>query len=315
MSSPSMASTTNSIKASGYANPDAIDHELRTILSELSDLQETKSRKQEEALKEFRVEQLSRMVYGSNMIEFAGASLETTRRLCRTDLDKTVEEVTDITETDPEYDEIKQHLESRSLPDGHAKILQSYRETVQHVMAARYMFDNVGKHEPLSVEVIKGAHYILTYKINIDEITPWTQYSGRYRDWNVQCGSHVFMDMGRVPSAMDSMIKSLNRDVESRAMDSVTLASKYCHQFVNIHPFADGNGRMCRLILNALLLKFGFGVVCIGQDREDRCQYLRIAVDSSAVGPADIMDNYGKLAWFVLRHTKNEVRKTCLILR
>ncbi|KAF5680883.1 hypothetical protein FHETE_271 [Fusarium heterosporum] len=287
-----MATTTNSMNAPGGSRPDALDHELRTILSEFPELRETTSEEQEEALKEFRVEQLSRMIYGSNMIEFAGGSLETTRRLCRTDLDKNVEDVSDITKTDPEYDEIQQHLESRNLPDSHEEILQSYRETVQHALTAKYMFEKVGKGEPLSVEIIKEAHFILTYKININENTPWTQYSGRYRDWNVQCGSHVFMDMGRVPSTMDSMIESLNRDIETRAMNPVALASKYCHQFVNIHPFADGNGRMCRLILNALLLKFGFGVVCIGQDREDRCQYLRIAVDSSAVGPAEIMDNY-----------------------
>ncbi|KAM0345558.1 hypothetical protein ACHAPU_006488 [Fusarium lateritium] len=310
-----MYSTTNGIDASGSSSSDALDHELRTILSELSELQGAKSREQEEALEEFHVEQLSRMVYGSNMIEFAGGSLETTRRVCRTDLDKNVEEVSDITRTDPEYDEIQRHLESRNLPDGHADILQSYREIVQHALAAKYMFDKVGENEPLSEEIIKEAHYILTYKIDINDNTPWTQYSGRYRDWNVQCGSHVFMDMGRVPSATNSMIESLNRDIDTLAINPVTLASKYCHRFVNIHPFADGNGRMCRLILNALLLKFGFGVVCIGQDREDRCQYLRIAVDSSTVGPAMVMDSYGKLAWFVLCHTKNEMRKTCQIPR
>jgi len=36
-------------------------------------------------------------------------------------------------------------------------------------------------------------------------------------------------------------------------MDPYVLASKYCHKFVNIHPFLDGDGRMCRLIMNGLL--------------------------------------------------------------
>ncbi|KID96686.1 Filamentation induced by cAMP/death on curing-related protein, partial [Metarhizium majus ARSEF 297] len=39
--------------------------------------------------------------------------------------------------------------------------------------------------------------------------------------------------------------------------DPYTLAARYHHQFVMIHSFADGNGRMSRIILNALLLKAG----------------------------------------------------------
>ncbi|OJJ96298.1 hypothetical protein ASPACDRAFT_47068 [Aspergillus aculeatus ATCC 16872] len=43
-----------------------------------------------------------------------------------------------------------------------------------------------------------------------------------------------------------------------------------------IHPFADGNGRMCRLILNAILLKYAGIVISVGENDEGRRQYLDI---------------------------------------
>ncbi|KAM0217791.1 hypothetical protein ACHAPA_001338 [Fusarium lateritium] len=302
------------------SNLHGVPHELRALFSRLSELTKTKEKEQEEALNEFCIEQLCRMIYGSNMIEFAGGSLETTRKLCRMVFDKEGEDVPEeITEKDPDYDEIRLHLQSRNLPHSHTHILQSYREIVQHAQAAEYIFGQVGKGEALSESIIKETHAILTYKIDIGR-TPWIYYSGVYRTWNVRCGSHVFMDEIRVPFAMRDMVEALESDIEKGEMDRLELASEYCHRFVNIHPFGDGNGRMCRLILNALLLRFDLGVVCIGQDAEDIRLYLQIAVESSALEASQnqedmVMNNYKALASFVLQHTRDEILKTCQILR
>jgi Fic family protein len=316
MLSTNMALTSDNTNITTEPNRD----ELRALFSELSELAKTKSKEQEEALNELFVEQICRMIYGSNMIEFAGGSLETTRKLCRMVFDKEGEDVPEeITAKDPDYDDIRLHLQSRNLPHDHAQILQSYREIVQHAQAAEYIFGKVGKGEALSESIIKETHAILTYKIDIRR-TPWIYYSGVYHTWNVRCGSHVFMDEIRAPFAMRDMVEALESDIEKDEIDLWELASKYCHRFVNIHPFGDGNGRMCRLVLNALLLRFGFGIVCIGQVAKDRRLYLRIAVESSALEASQnqehmVMKNYKALASFVLQHTKDEMLKTCLTLR
>ena len=62
------------------------------------------------------------------------------------------------------------------------------------------------------------------------------------------------------------------------------LAAKYCDRFVNIHPFKDGNGRMCRLILNAILIKYAGVLIPLGEKCEDRAEYLQIAQESTKVG-------------------------------
>jgi len=84
---------------------------------------------------------------------------------------------------------------------------------------------------------------------------------------------------------MHGLIYDLNCDlrqaVKTGAIDPVALATKYAHVFVNIHPFIDGNGRMCRLILNSMLLKFGSFIVCLGEQENDRLTYLDIAANAS----------------------------------
>jgi hypothetical protein len=86
---------------------------------------------------------------------------------------------------------------------------------------------------------------------------------------------------------MKSMVAKLQADiaeVEKNGMiDPFMLAAKYCDRFVNIHPFKDGNGRMCRLILNAILVKFAGIVVVLGEKGGEGGEYLQIASESTKV--------------------------------
>ncbi|KAF5019223.1 hypothetical protein F66182_8764 [Fusarium sp. NRRL 66182] len=300
--------------------PDQVHLEFRNHISDVADgLQKLHK---EKALDEYFIEQLTQMVYGSNMIEMTGGGIDVTVKLCRAIFEgKEVPE--EITERDPEYEHLKLHLLSMKLPCEHKEVLRSRREIFQHAQAARYMIEEVcinGKD--LTKNIILEAHWILTQKIDIDDKTPWTYYSGRYRDWAVRCGKHVFMSPVKVPSAMREMLESLESDIkmakEKGEIDPILLASKYCHRFVNIHPFADGNGRMCRLILNTLLLKYGGGIVSFGTRGDDRQEYLQIAVSSSAAEGSQTATgldvnmeskHYKQLASFTLRHARENMRK------
>jgi len=46
---------------------------------------------------------------------------------------------------------------------------------------------------------------------------------------------------------------------------------------VNIHPFADGNGRMCRLLANVIILKYVGLVVPFGGNQYTKGTYLEVA--------------------------------------
>jgi len=60
-------------------------------------------------------------------------------------------------------------------------------------------------------------------------------------------------------------------------IDPFYLAADTCQEFVAIHPFKAGNGRMGRLIANALLIKYAGIVIHIGENAKDKETYLKIA--------------------------------------
>lgn len=70
---------------------------------------------------------------------------------------------------------------------------------------------------------------------------------------------------------MAQMCEDLKSDLATAEnegfIDPFSVATKYSLQFVMIHPFQDGNGRMCRIILNAILCRFagpgGIGMIPI----------------------------------------------------
>ncbi|ENH61634.1 hypothetical protein FOC1_g10016455 [Fusarium oxysporum f. sp. cubense race 1] len=283
-------------------SPKELHQELRRHITDVKEGLEQSEDKSD--LDEHIIDELARMVYGSNMIENVGGGLDITLKLCKDVFRGGKEPPEEIGERDPDYEQLELYLSNNELPCKHADILQSYREIVQHAKAARFMIEQVcinGKD--LSEDIIAQAHGDLTYKIEISEHISWNVYSGRYRLWNVRCGSHVFMDHSKVRIAMRDMIEELESDIKKATnkgqIDPVALASKYCHQFVNIHPFGDGNGRTCRLILNTLLIKYGGGcpIVSIGQDGRDRREYLRIAVAQSMA----------QLAFFTLQHARDSM--------
>ena len=60
-----------------------------------------------------------------------------------------------------------------------------------------------------------------------------------------------------VPDVMDGFLRTLDRLIES-GMDAVVLAAVMSFAFVFIHPFDDGNGRLHRYLMHAILTRTGF---------------------------------------------------------
>ncbi|KAF4464340.1 Adenosine monophosphate- transferase FICD like [Fusarium albosuccineum] len=265
------------------------------------------------------------MIYGSNMIEEAGAGLTTTYELC----DRAFEgDFSGIIKDDVYYTQIENDLKRMGRPHDPASIFRSANEITGHASAALYFFEMVvlGQKD-LSEFIILRAHELLMVNIDAADI-PWSEYAGQYRKCSVSAGLTPFMAHGMVPFAMKEMIKSLNQDIKdaySRGeIDPIALAAKYAHIFVNIHPFLDGNGRMCRLILNTLLLKYGGIIVPFGSNQLHKDEYLGIAADASMreMSQEDLEDvpeefkpkHYRRLASFVLKQAFRSLQTTITYL-
>lgn len=221
---------------------------------------------------------------------------------------------------------MEQSLLRQNLPADASAVERSWREIVQHAKAANYMISELWlRGQDLSEAIILKAHNILTDQIDASDI-PWTRYSGVYRSDEVSAGLHAFPHHSLVPHKMKSMILELESDLREAAkianIDPIALATKYTHKFVNIHPFIDGNGRTCRLILNAMLLKYGSFLVPIGEQGDDRLTYLNIAANASAL--EDMYEDaeaeekpklHKELASFVLTHIKSGMTDLIKILK
>ncbi|QGI76656.1 hypothetical protein CEK25_001562 [Fusarium fujikuroi] len=210
-------------------SPKELHQELRRHITDVKE--GLKQSEDNSDIDEHIIDELSRMVYGTNMIENVGGGLDITLKLCRDVFRGDKEPPEEISEDDPEYEQLDLYLYNKDLPCKHADILRSYREIVQHAKAARFMIEQVCINDKdLSEYIITQAHGDLTYKIDISNDIPWNEYSGQYRLWNVQCGSRVFMDHSKVRIAMRDMIEELESDIKEATdkgqIDPVALANE-----------------------------------------------------------------------------------------
>ena len=62
------------------------------------------------------------------------------------------------------------------------------------------------------------------------------------------------------PEAVQSICDNYNRIIKTGEVDPLVVIPTFIHDFLCIHPFNDGNGRMSRLLTTLLLYKSGFYV-------------------------------------------------------
>ena len=107
---------------------------------------------------------------------------------------------------------------------------------------------------------------------------------GELRKLNVTAGAggKSYMHYQKVPMKLQAFCEELNK--RRKAIDSNDVAAVYDLSFwahfelVTIHPWADGNGRTCRLLMN--LLQMEFGVLPTKVLKEDKAEYIQALIDT-----------------------------------
>ncbi|MGJ8661309.1 MAG: Fic family protein, partial [Bacteroidota bacterium] len=88
--------------------------------------------------------------------------------------------------------------------------------------------------------------------------------------------------LNTLPKSVSKSVPKFSRldaSLVSRSQDLITLYTAVHLAFVAIHPYADGNGRMARLLANLPLLKAGYPPILI--DASERRRYLSLLGDYS----------------------------------
>ncbi|EIE40792.1 Fic family protein [Mycoplasmopsis canis UF31] len=68
------------------------------------------------------------------------------------------------------------------------------------------------------------------------------------------------LDPYETPNAIERICEGLNKTLDRSEIDPLILIPVFIHDFLSIHPFNDGNGRMSRLLTTLLLYKQGYMV-------------------------------------------------------
>ena len=113
--------------------------------------------------------------------------------------------------------------------------------------------DKIIKKEPLSVEVIKEIHKVLTSG-TYDErrYIKNEERPGEFKKHDYVTGLH---EVGSSAEDVESDLTELITEVNEYGGHDVLKAATYLHaKFEFIHPFADGNGRVGRTLLNYYLM-------------------------------------------------------------
>lgn len=136
--------------------------------------------------------------------------------------------------------------EVRGVIDGRT-VLGSQTE-IQEVKNAYRAYDEIGFFDPFSLSELKRLHGIMTY-LTVNE-------AGKFRsgEEGVFDGDRcIFMapPAHLVPQLTEDLFLWMNK--EKNALHPLILSSVFHYEFVFIHPFSDGNGRMARLWQTAIL--------------------------------------------------------------
>ena len=152
------------------------------------------------------------------------------------------------------------------------KSLREHLEAVGHSHAIDYMEALVQRDEALTERTLKEIHNLILR--NIDGAN-----AGTYRRMNV-----LISGAGHIPPPAERVLEKMEAffrwyGAARGALHPVEFAARVHADFVNIHPFKDGNGRTARLIMNFELMRAGFPTVIVPVDaRPDYYRNLDIAV-------------------------------------
>lgn len=139
--------------------------------------------------------------------------------------------------------------EVRDVINGHL-VLGDQKE-IQEVKNAYLAYEKIPEIDPFSIEDLKKLHGIMTYQI-IDE-------SGKFRKGNegVFSGDKCIF-IAPPPEMVNELMNNLFAWINQNRgkVHPLIMSAIFHYEFVFIHPFSDGNGRMARLWHTAFLYRW-----------------------------------------------------------
>lgn len=159
------------------------------------------------------------------------------------------------------------------------------------------------EHTDYSVELLCGLSALVMKNTGSEYNTMLGNFSaakGELRLLNVSAGigGRSYLSYQKVPSRLQEFCQWLNKERKSLNISDIEaiydLSFEAHYRLVNIHPWADGNGRMSRLVMN--MIQYEYAVVPSIMKKEKRKQYI------SSLEQSEETENSKKFKTFMLQH-------------
>ena len=179
-------------------------------------------------------------------------------------------------------------------------------------VAYEYGREWIMKHKPITVD------WLITLASKVMARTGSEYHSlggdfntakGELRKLNVTAGlgGKSYLAYQKVPARLEAFCKELNQ--RRKAIDPLDVAAVYDlsfwahYELVTIHPWADGNGRTSRLLMN--LLQWEFGVLPTKVLKEDKAEYIQALIDTRESEDINVFLNC--MATLHCRHLQTDI--------
>lgn len=168
------------------------------------------------------------------------------------------------------------------------------------------------QHTPLSIEMLISLSALVmknTGKVYKTILGDFSSACGDLRLLNVSAGigGHSYMNYSKVPAKLAEFCERLNiqraKASEMSVDDLYQMSFDAHYNLVTIHPWADGNGRMARLIMN--MLQFEFGLIPTKILKEDKEEYIKALVATRETDNLDIFRSF--MSSMMERNLQNEI--------
>ena len=168
------------------------------------------------------------------------------------------------------------------------------------------------QHKPITIDTLISLSALVMKNTGKEYNTALGNFSsarGELRLLNVTAGigGRSYMNYSKVPAKLAEFCDQLNAvRVKSATMkvDELYQMSFDAHyNLVTIHPWADGNGRMARLVMN--MLQFEFGLIPTKILKEDKEEYIKALVATREDEDLDIFRGFMTL--MMEQNLQNEI--------
>ena len=165
------------------------------------------------------------------------------------------------------------------------KSIEEQSMNIDLKVAYEHAIELAKNHTPITIEMLVSLSAMVMRNTGKEYKTMLGDFSsarGELRLLNVTAGigGRSYMNYSKVPTKLAEFCKRLNEERQhaaSKSIDKLYQLTFDAHfDLVTIHPWADGNGRMARLVMN--MLQFEFGLIPTKILREDKEEYIKALV-------------------------------------